>query len=177
MDAQSFPLALLVEVPASHWDGELAADIFVPEGTPWLAVFDGQAEPRDYELGGFTVLLTADDGTQAYYAHGFPARFAGRVQAGQTIGYVDRSGNAETTPAHLHFAVGQINEQGGGTIPPADWLAGVGIPEPQPVPPPPEPLSLGAVLGLALVATGVVVALRGPAAAGAGLAVLATIPP
>lgn len=125
MLARCFPLAVLVPVPETHWDGELAADMFAPDWTPWLAVFDGVSHPRDYTLGGYTVLLVADDGTEAYYAHGFPSRVSGRVQAGQVIGYVDRSGNAAQTPPHLHFAVGIINANGGGTISPAEWLDGV----------------------------------------------------
>jgi hypothetical protein len=123
--AQSFPLAIRENAPPSHWDGELAADIFAPRGTPWLAVFDGVAVAADYPLGGHTVTLTASDGTQAYYAHGAAARVSGYVHAGDQIGQVDTSGNAAGTQPHLHFAVGVINSQGGGTISPAEWLAGV----------------------------------------------------
>ncbi len=176
MDAKSFPLAILVPVPTTHWDGELAADIFVPEGTAWLAVFDGDAEPRDYSLGGYTIMLTAADGTQAYYAHGFPNRVSGRVRAGQVIGYTDRSGNAATTPPHLHFAVGVINNNGGGTVRPSDWLAGVGIPPPPPPPPPGPGVNVVALMGLFMVSAGVVVALRGFGGAGGALAVLVAAP-
>jgi len=164
MDAQCFPVAVLVPVPASHWDGDLAADLFAPEGMAWRAVFDGDAEPRDYSLGGYTIMLTAEDGTQAYYAHGFPNRVSGQVRAGQVIGYVDRSGNAATTPPHLHFAVGAINNNGGGTIRPSDWLAGVAVcmpPPPPPPPPPPSSFNLFTILGVGMVGVGLIVAMRG----------------
>lgn len=133
MRAQSFPLATPVPVPESHWDGLLAADLFAPEGTPWLAVFDGVAEPVDVPLGGHALLVTAADGTVAYYAHGLPRRASGPVRAGQAIGYVSDSGNARGTGAHLHFAVGSIDSAGAGTVSPAGWLSGAaaaGTPSP-----------------------------------------------
>jgi hypothetical protein len=125
--AQSLPLPAgsFSEIPRSHWDGELAADIFAPCGTPWLAVFDGWAQPMNVSLGGYALMLTARDGTQAYYAHGAPDRAVGNVRAGNTIGYVSDSGNARGRGCHLHFAVGQINDAGGGTLNPADWLGNV----------------------------------------------------
>ena len=147
MNASSFPLATQAEVPSTHWDGDLATDIFAPCGTPWLAVFDGYAEPRDYALGGYTVMLTAPDGTQAYYAHGESTRASGQVSAGDVIGYVSNSGNAIESGCHLHFAVGQINYNGGGTIAPAIWLSGT-TPEPGPEPgPQPGPISPVAASG------------------------------
>lgn len=126
---KSFPLAIQVNVPASHWDGLQAVDLFAPEGTAWLAVFDGVAESRDYPLGGHTVMLTAADGTTAYYAHGLPSRASGPVRVGQVIGYVSDSGNAKGTGCHLHFAVGShgVDENGAGDLDPAAWLAGTPI--------------------------------------------------
>ncbi len=123
---QSFPLATKVSVPASHWDGLAAVDLFAPCGTPWTAVFDGIAQPIDAPLGGNALLLTAADGTVAYYAHGKPERTSGQVRAGQVIGYVSDSGNAKGTGCHLHFAVGRhgIDDNGAGDLDPAAWLAG-----------------------------------------------------
>lgn len=138
----SFPLSVQAAVPESHWDGSNAADIFAPCGTPALAVFDGVASPGDFALGGHTVFLQADDGEQAYYAHMRSAgRASGRVRAGDVVGYVSNTGNANKRgdgqehddECHLHFALGQIDGNGAGTIVPAQALAGVtatGIAEP-----------------------------------------------
>lgn len=124
MRAASFPLAIQVDVPSSHWDGLLAADLVAPEGTPWLAVFDGVARPIDVPDGGHALLLTAADGTVAYYAHGRPERASGPVRAGDVVGYVSDSGNARGNP-HLHFAVGSwIDDQGAGNVDPRAWLSG-----------------------------------------------------
>lgn len=122
MIAQSFPLAVQVAVPTSHWDGSWAVDLFAPCSTPVLAVFDGVAQAVDYPLGGHTVLLTAADDTEAYYAHMQANRTSGPVQAGEVIGYVSDSGNAAGTGCHLHFAVGRIDGNGAGTIAPWQWL-------------------------------------------------------
>ena len=124
MNAQSFPLSINVPVPSSHWDGLLACDLFAPCGTPWLAVFDGLAEPVDVPLGGYALFITAADGFRAYYAHGSPQRVSGSVRAGQIVGYVSDSGNAQGKGCHLHFAAGRIDAGGGGTVNPRDWLAG-----------------------------------------------------
>ena len=126
-EARSFPLAVQVPVPSSHWDQESAVDLFAGCGTPALAVFAGNAQAYEVPLGGNVVLITADDGTEAYYAHlAAGGRASGRVSAGQVIGYVSDSGNAAGTGCHLHFAVGQINANGGGTYNVRDWLSGVG---------------------------------------------------
>lgn len=50
MIAASFPLATSVPV-GPHWDGQPATDLFAPEGTSVLAIFDGSAYARDSLLG------------------------------------------------------------------------------------------------------------------------------
>ncbi len=127
MNAQSIVLATQVSVPGSHWDGAAAADIFVPCGTPVLAVFDGICEPIDVPLGGYAAFLTAADGMAAYYAHMLPSRASGLVSAGDVIGYVSDSGNAKGTGCHLHFAVGVIDSNGAGTIQPAAFLSSIDV--------------------------------------------------
>lgn len=124
MQAQSYPVAADVGIPSTHWDGSLAADVFAPCGTPALAVFDGEAWAHTFPLGGYTVTVTAADGTAAYYAHLQAPGKSGPVKAGEVIGHVGDSGNAKGTGCHLHFAVGAIDDNGAGTIAPADWLAG-----------------------------------------------------
>jgi murein DD-endopeptidase MepM/ murein hydrolase activator NlpD len=141
--AASFPLAIPVPVPSSHWDGRLAADLFAPCGTPWLAVFDGLAWPYEVPNGGHALSLLAADGSVGYYAHGLPDRASGEVRAGDLIGYVSDSGNAEGRGCHLHFAVGvgqNIYPDGSGNTQPAAWLAGAAVPNAPPVVVvPPEP--------------------------------------
>lgn len=84
-----------------HHEG---VDIFAPRNTPVLAVVDGVASPRSSKLGGNTVWLRTGDGS-FYYAHLERAAitFRQKVKAGDVLGYVGNSGNAITTPPHLHF--------------------------------------------------------------------------
>lgn len=124
--AESFLFSSVIPVADRHWDGELAWDAFAPCGTPVLAVFAGQARAETWPAGGYTVRITADDGTEAYYAHlAAHGRVSGWVSAGQVIGYVSDSGNAAQAGCHVHFAVGRINRQGGGSIWPPDFFAGI----------------------------------------------------
>lgn len=148
-EAASFPLAILVPVPSSHWDSRLAVDLFAPEGTPVLAVFDGFAIAQDFPDGGHTVTVVAEDATHAYFAHLRQPGYSGAVRAGDVIGYVGTTGSARGTPPHLHFAVGRsIDSDGAGDIAPWDWLAGTGT------------SSVGNLVPLLLLAAGVVVALQ-----------------
>lgn len=123
--ARSFFLPSPVAIPRTHWDGELAADVFAPCGTPVLAPYDGVARPAIFSLGGYTNRVVADDGTEFYVAHMLDAgRVSGRVQAGDVIGYVGESGNAAGKGCHTHIAIGRINSNGGGTIRPVDFFNG-----------------------------------------------------
>lgn len=148
--AQSMPLPGLTtdRVPTAHWDGRLAVDLFADCGTPALAVFAGWAEAADYPDGGYTVFVTANDGTVAYYAHLAAPRTVGRVQAGQQIGQVSDSGNARGTGCHVHFAVsrGTIGSHGDGDLAPWEWLAGAD-PALAPALPAIDPLVLAAAAG------------------------------
>lgn len=89
-------------------------DVFCDMGTPVLAAEDGTIEFDDGGLGGKVARLHRADGSYWYYAHlsdwntaQFPS--GGRVQAGDVIGYCGNSGNALTTPAHVHFGWYQPN--------------------------------------------------------------------
>lgn len=81
-------------------------DIFAPRYTPVVAVADGEATPRENELGGNTVWLSTP-GRSYYYAHLERAAVSPgqRVRVGDVIGYVGNSGNAATTDPHLHFGI------------------------------------------------------------------------
>lgn len=84
-------------------------DIFAAKGTPALAAVKGRIT-RVYErgIGGKVVWLRADKtGDNLYYAHLDKqlVRPGQRVEIGDTVGLVGKTGNARTTPPHLHFSV------------------------------------------------------------------------
>jgi murein DD-endopeptidase MepM/ murein hydrolase activator NlpD len=84
------------------------ADVFAPQGTPLVACERGVLIRIGTDLlGGTKLWLVGASGTRYYYAH-LSAFAAGVVegkvvQAGDVVGYVGNTGNAATTPAHLHF--------------------------------------------------------------------------
>ncbi len=83
-------------------------DIFAPRGTPVLAATNGTVRStRPNNLGGKVVWLRDALGRSQYYAHldSQVVRRGDRVQAGDTIGFVGNTGNARTTPPHLHFGI------------------------------------------------------------------------
>ncbi len=90
-------------------------DIFAPRGTPVVAVAGGViTDVRTTPVGGQVVWHRDDErGVTYYYAHLDQqlVRPGQRVSAGDRIGTVGNTGNARTTPPHLHFSVyrpGQI---------------------------------------------------------------------
>jgi murein DD-endopeptidase MepM/ murein hydrolase activator NlpD len=83
-------------------------DIFAARGTPVLAAADGVIRStRPNNLGGTVVWLRDDLNRTHYYAHldSHAVRRGLRVRAGDTIGFIGNSGNARTTPPHLHFGL------------------------------------------------------------------------
>ena len=85
-------------------------DIFAPRGTPLLAVADGRVySTKVGGLGGKTVWLRDGEGRGLtyYYAHldSQLVRTGQSVQRGDTVGLVGNTGNARTTPPHLHFGI------------------------------------------------------------------------
>lgn len=103
-------------------------DMMAPKGTPVIAVADGTVGWMQNEQGGncCAMEIEHDDGWESWYIHldndtpgtddglgwGFaPGIEPGvRVTAGQLIGWVGDSGNAEETGSHLHF---ELHEPGG----------------------------------------------------------------
>jgi len=85
-------------------------DIFGPTGTPILAVADGRLSKVGVNtLGGNRLWLTDDAGNWFYYAHlsaYAPVAVEGaRVTRGQVIAFMGNTGQAITTPPHLHFEI------------------------------------------------------------------------
>ncbi len=85
-------------------------DIFAPRDTPVLAVADGELFSVGWNhLGGHRLWLRDGQGNEFYYAHlaaYSPIAFDGsRVRAGDVIGFVGNTGDAEGTPYHLHFEI------------------------------------------------------------------------
>ncbi len=97
-------------------------DVFATKGTPVTAVVQGRvSRVGTNNLGGKTVSIFAD-GYSYYYAHldSQLAQVGQRVRKGDTLGTVGNTGNAITTPPHLHFG---IYRQGRGAVDPFPFLA------------------------------------------------------
>jgi murein DD-endopeptidase MepM/ murein hydrolase activator NlpD len=84
-------------------------DIHARKGTPVVAVCDGViVEKALTPIGGKTLWLRSEDyGWKAYYAHLDKqlVREGQHVKKGQVIGTVGNTGNARTTPSHLHYGI------------------------------------------------------------------------
>jgi len=84
-------------------------DIFAKKGTPVVAIEDGVITSREETRLGGKVLWLRPSGAwwRAYYAHlDEQLVTAGTwVKKGQVIGTVGNTGNARTTPSHLHFGI------------------------------------------------------------------------
>lgn len=87
-------------------------DIFAPRYTPVLAATPGMILKVGHNrLGGNIVKVLGPGGYIHYYAHlsAFgPIHVREWVQAGDVIGYVGNSGDARTTPSHLHYGIYQL---------------------------------------------------------------------
>ncbi len=95
------------DVPGGWHHGE---DIFAPLGTPLLAVASGTVHTVGWnEIGGWRLWLRDDQGDEFYYAHlsaYSPLATEGRrVHAGDVLGFMGKSGDAEFSPPHLHFEI------------------------------------------------------------------------
>jgi peptidoglycan LD-endopeptidase LytH len=84
-------------------------DIFAPRGTPVISTTDGVVVRRgNSHIGGYFVTIMGPGSYYHYYAHLqrpselHPWR---RIQAGAVVGFVGNTGNARTSPPHLHYGV------------------------------------------------------------------------
>ena len=120
--------------PTSRCTRYPATDIFADCGAPVLAMIDGTVHevsrvdrfdpdgPRGPNNGGKFVSLLGDDGVRYYGSH--LTEVAGgvepgaRVEAGQQIGTVGRTGNANDV-CHLHFGISPLCAGQGRVVDPA----------------------------------------------------------
>lgn len=98
-------------------------DIFARRGTPVLAAAPGRAYGIDITNRGGKVVWVRDNVRNArlYYAHldSQAVREGDLIEIGDTLGFVGNTGNARTTPPHLHFG---IYRSGQGAINPVPFL-------------------------------------------------------
>ena len=85
-------------------------DIFAEAGTPIFAATEGYViKTGENRLGGTYVFTLGPGGVRYYYAH--LSNVAPHIEIGSPvnpytiIGYVGTTGNARTTPPHLHFGM------------------------------------------------------------------------
>lgn len=108
-------------------------DIFARRGTPALAAAAGRVSSvRTTPRGGKVVWLRdTRRGNALYYAHldSQHVQVGTVVQPGDTLGFVGNTGNARTTPPHLHFG---IYRRGEGPLNPYPFVAPPGD-EPAPI--------------------------------------------
>lgn len=115
------------DVPGGWHHGD---DLFAPLGTPILAVANGLVFSVGRErLGGNRLWLRDTRGNEFYYAHlsaYSPLAVNGAiVRAGDVLGFVGDTGDAEGSPYHLHFEVhpvGLLDRGYDGAVDPTSYL-------------------------------------------------------
>lgn len=89
-------------------------DIFSPLGTPLLAVADGTMFSVGWnDIGGWRLWLRDRVGNEFYYAHLSAysplAVNGGQVKAGDVVGFMGNTGDAEFSPSHVHFEIHPVS--------------------------------------------------------------------
>jgi murein DD-endopeptidase MepM/ murein hydrolase activator NlpD len=105
-------------------------DIFAPLGAPLLAIAHGTVFSVGWNrVGGWRLWLRDDKGWEYYYAHlsaYTPLAVNGAVvNAGDVLGFVGDTGDAQGTPYHLHFEVHPVGLLGlgyDGAVDPTKYL-------------------------------------------------------
>jgi murein DD-endopeptidase MepM/ murein hydrolase activator NlpD len=98
------------EAPRAGVGWHHGEDIFAPLGAPVLAVAKGTVYSVGWnDLGGNRLWLRDGEGNQFYYAHlsAFTplAVNNAHVNAGDVLGFIGNTGDAQSTPYHLHFEI------------------------------------------------------------------------
>lgn len=91
--------------PRSGGRVHLGTDLFAAEGTAVVAPVSGTVQQITGTVGGLQFWLTGDDGNLYIGTHMASFGLDGRVEAGDLIGTVGHTGNAKSTPPHLHFEI------------------------------------------------------------------------
>ena len=105
-------------------------DLFAPAGAPVVAVAAGTLFSVGWnDIGGKRLWLRDRQGNEFYYAHlsAFsPIALEGtQVVTGEVLGYVGTTGDAQGTPAHLHFEIHPVSMLGlayDGAVNPTSYL-------------------------------------------------------
>jgi len=89
-------------------------DIFGSLGQPLVACTDGIVFSVGFnKIGGNRLWIVDSEGNQFYYAHlsafATTAVNGSHVKAGQVVGFMGNTGDAEGTPYHLHFEVHPVS--------------------------------------------------------------------
>ncbi|MET0270259.1 MAG: M23 family metallopeptidase [Sphingomonas sp.] len=94
--------------------GHGALDIMAPRGTPVLAAADGTIEKVfESDLGGHTVYVRSPNRRNVYYhahldTYAPGVREGAGVRAGERLGTVGSSGDADPAGPHLHFEIKRV---------------------------------------------------------------------
>lgn len=114
--------------PRSGGRKHKGVDIFAKKGTPVVSATDGVVWSVGHNrLGGKTVWIVGEGLAAYYYAHlddwATDLRAGDRVRRGDRLGSVGNTGNARTTPPHLHFSIHPLGLSGASGVDPVPVLA------------------------------------------------------
>lgn len=103
------------------------ADLFARRGTPVVSCVDGSVWRVGHDaLGGQVVWVLGEGRTLYYYAHldafADGLHVGQRVRRGAVLGHVGNTGNARTTPPHLHFGMYRVGWRGLSAVDPVPRL-------------------------------------------------------
>jgi murein DD-endopeptidase MepM/ murein hydrolase activator NlpD len=89
-------------------------DVFGQLGEPLVACADGTVFSVGWnKVGGNRLWIRDDAGNEFYYAHlsafSTLAQNGAHVRAGQVVGFMGNTGDAEGTPVHLHFEIHPVS--------------------------------------------------------------------
>jgi murein DD-endopeptidase MepM/ murein hydrolase activator NlpD len=102
-------------------------DLFAKRGTPVVSATRGEIwRVGTDSLGGRVVTVLGEGPALYYYAHlddwAPGLRVGQRVERGTPLGIVGNTGNARTTPTHLHFGVYRVGLISSTAVDPAPLL-------------------------------------------------------